>query len=82
MPNDRRYSEEEIAAIFGKAAEAESVTRGRRSAEGGLTLSELQEIGSETGLSAVLIARAAASIDADFDAEPSPTFLGMPLSAA
>ena len=47
MPMDRRYSEEEIEAIFKVAAEAQEVAQRRVSSSEGLTMAELQEIGGK-----------------------------------
>lgn len=57
---ERRYSEEEIASIFDEATRAESA---RLSAAKGLTLSELQAIGREVGVSPDAVAAAAARVD-------------------
>ncbi|MEJ2503740.1 MAG: hypothetical protein P8177_10590 [Gemmatimonadota bacterium] len=58
--SERRYTDEETAAIFERAAQAE--VRGPTPAATpgeGRTLAELQAIGAEAGLSAELVARAA-----------------------
>ena len=60
--SERRYTEDEVSAIFAQAARApESAPQGL-GAVAGLTLSELQEIGKEVGLSPTAIARAAAHL--------------------
>jgi len=64
MPDERRYGEQEVAEIFEAAASrrapasANALTRGE-----GLTLAELQAIGSEVGMSAEGIAEAAAALE-------------------
>ncbi|MEP7088128.1 MAG: hypothetical protein ABI884_12560 [Gemmatimonadota bacterium] len=75
---DRRYDDEEIAAIFQKAAEGPQSTSLSAPHSEGMTLEELQEIGREAGLSPEAVARAAQSlaIRAPSDAR---TFLGMPM---
>jgi len=83
MSPDRRYSEDEIAAIFKKASEEQESAKQRLSENQGLSLAELQEIGGDTGLSADQIARAAASLDVvALEQKPRETFLGVPISAS
>lgn len=78
---ERRYDEAEVAAIFERATEAPSAGSRVDAASGGMTLSQLQEIGAEVGISADAIAMAAATVD-----QPAPPpqrrFLGLPLSAS
>lgn len=78
---ERRYDEAEVAAIFERATEAPSAGSRVDAASGGMTLSQLQEIGAEVGISADAIAMAAANVD---QPAPSPQrkFLGLPLSAS
>ena len=82
MSTDRRFSEEEIAAIFEHAADAQRMAHDHPSGERGLTLTELQEIGAEAGISAEFVTRAAASIERENRAAPRQTFLGLPVSAS
>ncbi len=63
MSADRRYSEKEIASIFERATRAQEIARYKTAAQDGLTLTELQTIGSETGITPEFIAKAAASLD-------------------
>jgi len=51
MSPERRYSDEQIAAIFKMASEEQKKLERDGSHGVGLTLSELQEIGGETGIS-------------------------------
>jgi len=78
---ERRYNEAEVAAIFERATEAPPSGAQLTSATDGMTLTQLQEIGAEVGISADSIALAATTVD-----QPSPaaqrTFLGRPLGAA
>src|SRR5680860_1200182 len=75
----RRYSEEEVAAIFERAAEEEATgSRVARRAEG-RTLAELKAIGAEAGLPPELVERAAASLDRAGEATRR-SFLGFPLT--
>lgn len=83
MTHERRYSEEEIAAIFRQAAEAQEAAQRGAPAGGGLTLSELQSIGRDAGLDPTFVVRAAAQLDrAGPPPEPAATFLGLPISVA
>ncbi len=61
--SERRYTEEEVATIFERASQTEPASL-PASAEGkGVTLSALQEIGREVGISPDAIAQAARSMD-------------------
>jgi hypothetical protein len=79
--NERRYSEEEVAAIFERATEVRQTTRRQLAAGEGVTLSDLQEIGREIGISSDLVADAALSLDL---ASPQTTrkFLGFPMGVS
>jgi hypothetical protein len=76
--SERRYTDEEVAAIFRQAAETEPsappvITEGK-----GLTLAALQDIGREVGLSAESISQAARSLE--MAGRPaSRTFMGLPI---
>ena len=85
MTDERRYGEDEVAAIFEAASgpvTSPKDTRASSDAEHGLTLSELQAIGREVGIAPERIAEAAAALEQS----PAPisrrTELGMPMSAA
>jgi len=76
--SERRYNEEEAAAIFAKAAHTQEPGPRQVTPSSGMTLAELQEIGREVGLAPDAVARAAALIDR----VPRPStrrFLGLPL---
>ncbi|MGE0440121.1 MAG: hypothetical protein AB7L66_00610 [Gemmatimonadales bacterium] len=77
MSNERRYSEEEIAAIFEKAAESQAT--GRRAVAGstGLTLAELHEIGREVGIAPELVTEAAQSLSRPLPAVAQRRVLGI-----
>ena len=77
---ERRYSEDEVAAIFRKATEDEtSLTQ--PVAGQGMTLRELQSIGQEVGIAPALVAQAAFSLE--HSGLPSArTFLGLPIGVA
>jgi hypothetical protein len=76
--SERRYSDEEAAAIFARAADTQEVSRRRGSSSGGMTLAQLQEIGQEAGITPEAVAHAANSLART----PTPTarhFLGFPI---
>lgn len=75
MTDERRYSDDEVAAIF----EAAASSRGLASADG-LSLAELQAIGGEAGIAPEWIAHAAAALDLRGATAPRRTYLGMPVS--
>lgn len=77
-----RYNEDEAAAIFARAAEAEASGRQPVSTAGGMTLSELQEIGREAGIQPEAVAQAAASLRRTASRAPAPTFLRVPIGVA
>jgi hypothetical protein len=74
---DRRFNEEEVAAIFERASVAQPAESRTPSASNGMTLAQLQEIGREVGIAPDAISRAAQSID-QRGAATSQTFLGLP----
>ncbi len=78
---DRRYSDEEIAAIFARATEVQQNPQARLSANEGMSLTELQAIGREAGIAPELVAQAARELEQP-RAPAMPTFLGMPLGVA
>ena len=75
---DRRYSEEEVAAIFERAAEAQKTARRQLLPGEGMMLADLQEIGREVGLPPELVAQAARSMDQG-GRPSSKAFLGLPI---
>src|SRR5467141_2078004 len=79
---ERRYNDKEIAAIFRAAAEEGPQTPQREVArDEGLTLAELQAIGSEVGIASDAVAQAARAVDVQLGAG-SRTFLGLPIGVA
>lgn len=76
---NRRYSDEEVATIFAKAIEAEDPVLVQTPRNEGLSLTDLQNIGRDVGLTPEAVARAALSVDAG-DAASSSTFLGFPIA--
>ena len=77
---DRRYSDEEAAAIFLKAAEGPQTPPLQAPRDDGMTLAELQEIGREAGIPPEAVAQAAQSMDLRGRAV-SRTVLGLPIGA-
>ena len=78
---DRKYSEDEVAAIF-RAATEHSESRaltGDRS--GGLTLTDLHDIARDVGIPADAVTRAAQSL-ANGTPTTAQTFFGIPFSVA
>ena len=83
MSDERRYTDDEVAAIF-EAASRPVAPRDEPAdpaSPAGLTLARLQEIGREVGIAPEQIAEAAAALDRR-PPIPRRTDLGMPVSAA
>lgn len=79
--SDRRYSDDEVAAIFARATEVQDREPKAVARIEGMSLGELQAIGKEAGISTDLIARAARELDQP--APPRvPTLLGIPIGAS
>ena len=81
MPEDRRYSEDEVTAIFARATEVQQSAPQRLSSGEGMSLAELQSIGREAGIAPELVAQAARELEQP-SAPRMPTFLGMQLGVA
>src|SRR5690242_2363980 len=77
--NERRYSDEEVSAIFARATEGASASPVGEAQQDGLTLAELQEIGAEVGIAPSAVAAAAKSL-VSAAAPEGRTFLGLPVS--
>lgn len=82
MSLDRRYNEDEIAAIFKQASSDQEVSQSRLSRNDGLTITDLQEIGTEAGISAEHISRAANAIDRVVISSPPATYFGLQTSVS
>jgi hypothetical protein len=78
---ERRYNDDEVEAIFARASEVEPDTPRQLHSGEGRTLSELQAIGQEAGLSPESIAEAARALDQPMQPKPA-RFLGLPLGVA
>lgn len=75
---DRRFDEAEVAEIFERATEAQRTGHHRLPSGEGMTLSELQAIGREVGISPEQLAQAARAIE--LGGQPrSRRFLGFPV---
>jgi hypothetical protein len=80
MTEERRYAEAEIAEIFEAAATPNASHRRAPSAAHGLTLTQLQAIGSEVGVAPDRIAAAVAALELRRGAHARQSHLGMPIS--
>jgi hypothetical protein len=76
--SERRYTEEEIATIFQVAAEGPATPQHQLLPVDGLTLTDLQTIGREVGISPDAVARAAQTLEVRQGAV-SRTLLGLPI---
>lgn len=75
---ERRFNDEEVAAIFERAAEAQHTSPRHLPSAEGMTLTQLQEIGGEVGISREQLAEAAKAIE--LAGRPtSRQFLGLPI---
>lgn len=73
---ERRFNEEEVAAIFRQATEAQQTPERQLPAGEGLTLAELQDIGRQVGIAPEQLVRAAASLS-EVGGATSRRFLGL-----
>ncbi len=78
---DRRYNDKEMTAIFRAATEGSQNPQREVPTEEGLTLTELQAIGREVGISPTAVAQAAQALDVRQGAA-SRTILGLPIGVA
>src|SRR5467141_5274938 len=79
---ERRYNDKEIAAIFRAATEEGPQSPPREVArDEGLTLAELQAIGSEVGIASEAVAQAARAVDVRLG-PASRTLLGLPIGVS
>jgi hypothetical protein len=75
---ERRFNEAEVAAIFERAAESQHTSQRQLPSGEGMTLTELQAIGREVGISPDQLAQAARAVQ--LGGQPSSrTFLGLPV---
>jgi hypothetical protein len=78
MAEERRYTDEEVEAILKAAAEVESSPQSLLPGSRGMTLSELQEIGREAGISPDAVRVAAGQLTLK-PIDATRRFLGLPL---
>ena len=78
---DRKYNEEEVAAIFRAATENPESRALTSERSGGLTLTDLHDIAREVGISSDAVTRAAQSLATGSVAKPR-TFLGIPVAVS
>ncbi len=77
---ERRYDEQEVAAIFERAATAQTTAPTLPARAGqGMTLAQLQAIGHEVGIAPALVADAARALDAEPE-RSRRTLLGFPIA--
>ena len=79
MP-ERRYSEEEVQRILTDAVEVDSSRVAR--AERGLTLTQIQRVAAETGISPESVAAAVATLHHESLVPAAPRMLGLPVGVA
>lgn len=83
MPDERRYTEREIALIIEQASASQDIEEREETPSDGLTLAELQEIGREIGIPAQLVARAAREVDLRELAPTSQSsYFGLPVGVS
>lgn len=75
---DRRFNDDEVAAIFERATEARTADRPHASSSEGMTLTQLQDIGREVGIAPDAIARAALTLS-ESAPRPARKMLGLPV---
>jgi hypothetical protein len=75
---ERRYTEQEVAEIFERAAEARPVGSHQVAPAEGLSLADLQQIGREVGIAPEAVAQAARSLERA-ERPARRTFLGFPI---
>ena len=75
---ERRFNEAEVAAILERAAEAQHTGSRQLPSGEGMTLAEVQAIGSEVGIDPRLVAQAATTLD-KVGRSTSRRFLGLPI---
>ncbi len=78
---ERRYTEDEMADIFRRAADPQAADRRLPGAGEGMTLAELQDIGRQVGIAPDAVARAAFTLDPSGPA-PVRRILGFPIGVS
>ncbi|MEX2177183.1 MAG: hypothetical protein WD801_00640 [Gemmatimonadaceae bacterium] len=81
MTDERRYDEREVAEIMERATASDASRPSMPAPDpGGLTLAQLQEIGTEVGIAPARIADAARALGRRPAPRPPRTVLGVPIS--
>jgi hypothetical protein len=80
MMTERRYDDDEVAAIFRTATEGVESRSVPVDHADGLTLRDLQSIAGEVGISPIAVAQAARSLDRPSATAGAQTFLGLPIA--
>ncbi|HEY7895901.1 MAG TPA: hypothetical protein VIC24_13460 [Gemmatimonadaceae bacterium] len=78
--DDRQYNEDEVAAIFRAAADQPESKALPAGGSKGLTLSELQSIAREVGISPDAVARSAQALDRSREPLAAQAFLRLPIA--
>ncbi len=78
---ERRFNEDEVAAIFEQAAKAQHSTRPELASGEGMTLADLQDIAREVGVAPELVVQAATALDRA-GRPASRSFLGLPIGVS
>lgn len=76
--SERRFNEAEVAAIFERAAEAQHKSQRQLPSTEGMTLTELQDIGREVGISPEQLVQAARAIELG-GRQTASHFIGLPI---
>ncbi len=79
--SDRRYNSEEVTAIFRAASEGMQLPQHQTSPDQGLTLADLQAIGSEVGIPAEAVGHAAIAMDVR-KGSSQQMLLGLPIGVS
>ncbi len=77
--SERRYADDQVREIFSLATTGDAPDRLLPEDSGGLTLGEIQRIGTEAGIEPALVAQAAAKLDARGTQSPVQRSLGLPI---
>lgn len=76
--SERRFNEAEVAAIFERAAEAQQTSQRQLPSADGMTLTQLQDIGREVGISPEQLVQAARAIELG-GRQTARHFIGLPI---
>lgn len=82
MHTERTYTEDEVAVIFERAAQAQKTAQQQAHRNTGLTLAELQQIGATAGIDPNFIARAATAMGHLEEVPPPAKHMGIPVGVS